>query len=353
MPKTLPLKPSNMKSLNILNKNFKLNHPFQRNFGAAKNIQKLSGEAIETLKKLDKNSKKNFVIQVVSNRETRIVERFGKFMRILEPGLHFLIPFVDKIKYVHSMKEQMLPVTPQVAWTEDNVQVTINGNVFVKVVDAYKASYNVERPYSMIFQMAIAEMRSIVGTLKLDDLLNQRDYINKKVTTAISPRTEPWGIRLLGYEIQDIAPQDEVLEDLTRQSRAERKRREEVNQSQGEREVQINRAEGSKRALELTSEGQKLATINNANAQAASKLVLAKAQAEAINLVGKALEDNPEAARFEIAKEMTAAWRELAKNSPTLLLSKNPADVSNLVAEAFTTFKMLEKKKPDNSKLKY
>lgn len=308
-------------------------------------------EPADTLRQLDKKSKMNFGFQIVPTQETRIVERFGKFSRILEPGLHFLVPIVDQVKYVHSMKEQMLPVHPQVAWTEDNVQVTINGNVFVKVVDAKKASYNVEQPYSMIFQMAIAEMRSVVGMLKLDDLLNQRESINAKVTTAIKPRTIPWGIDLLGYEIQDIAPQREVLEDLTRQSRAERKRREDVNQSQGEREVQINRAEGAKRAIELSSEGEKLATINNAAAQAEAKLVLARAQAEAIRLVGKALEENPEAARFEVAKEMAAAWKELAKNSPTLLLSQDPSNVNNLVAQAFSTFKMMDKKhacKPEN-----
>ncbi len=328
-----------------------LNHPYpfspvkrMLSSNAVKNLASHSSE----LKALDEKSKWNFGFQIVPNQEARIVERFGKYFKTLEPGLHFLIPVVDQVKYVHSLKEQMLPVDPQVAWTKDNIQVSINGNVFVKVQDPYKASYNVEQPYSMIFQMAYALMRREAGLLDFDDLLNNRNDINAKITNEIKPRTIEWGINLLGYEIQNIKPQAEVLDDLTRQSTAERKRREAVNESEGKRQVQINAAEGAKRAAELESEGRKIATINNAQGEAEAKLLIAKAQAESIRMVGEELANNPEAAKFEIAQKMVFAWGELAKNSPTMILSKNPNDVSNLVTEAFAAYDHVSR----NNKLK-
>ena len=296
------------------------------------------------LKALDEQSKWNFGFQVVANQEARIVERFGKYSKTLVPGLHFLIPIVDRVKYVHSLKEQMLLVDPQVAWTKDNIQVSISGNVFVQVQDAYKASYNVEQPYSMIFQMAYSLMRREAGLLDFDDLLNNRNDINTKITNEIKPRTIEWGINLLGYEIQNITPQAEVLEDLTRQSTAERKRREAVNESEGKRQVQINEAEGAKRAAELQSEGRKIAAINVAQGEAEAKLLMAAAQAKSISMVGEELANNPEAAKFEIAQKMVFAWGELAKNSPTMILSKNPNDVSNLVTEAFAAYDHISRK---------
>ncbi len=313
-----------------------------------------------SLQALDEQTKRNFGIQIVPNQQVRVVERFGTYLKTLTAGIHMLIPGIDKVKYVHSLKEQMLPVDPQMAWTKDNIQVSINGNIFVQVEDPHKASYNVAQPYSMIFQMAYALMRREVALLDFDELLNNRNDINAKITGEIKPRIVPWGLKLLGYEIQNIKPQNEILEDLTRQSTAERKRREAVNESEGARQVKINTAEGYKRAVELESEGKRIhianiaegeaqatrlkaqaqadATANIAAGEAQALRLKAEAQADAIRIIGEALRDNPEAARFDVAQKMIGAWDTLANKSPTLILSKDPSNVKDLVAQAFATY---------------
>jgi regulator of protease activity HflC (stomatin/prohibitin superfamily) len=259
-----------------------------------------------------------------------------------------LIPYLHRVKYTHSLKERMLRVQPQTCWTKDNVQVSINGNVFVQVSDPYKTSYNCEEPYSMIYQMAFSAMRAEVGLLELDDLLNQREHINKQISDAIRPRTKEWGINLLGYEIQDIEPQREVLEDLTKQSKAERDRREAVKASEGERQVKINHAEGHKQATVLRSEGDMQATINKAGADAKARVMIAEAEAEAINLTGVALMDEatggPEAAKYNIAQNMTEAWTQMAGNSPTILLPQDPQNVASMVSSAFATYGKIKSK---------
>jgi regulator of protease activity HflC (stomatin/prohibitin superfamily) len=308
---------------------------------------KSSSNTNDVVRKLDSSNKSNFGIQIVPYQEVRVVETFGKYSKTLNAGIHLVIPIVQKIRYSHSLKERMLPVDPQTCWTQDNVQVSINGNVFVKVSDPFNASYNCEEPYSMIYQMAFSAMRAEVGLMELDDLLNQREHINEQITKAIRPRIIDWGIDLLGYEIQDIEPQREVLEDLTKQSKAERDRREAVKASEGERQVRINHAEGAKQAEILKSEGSMQATLNNATAEAEARIKLANAEAEAINMTGIALADEesggPEAAKYNIAQKMAESWSNMAKNSPTILLPNEPNNVSSLVSQALATYNSIKK----------
>lgn len=290
----------------------------------------------KSLENLDNSSKLNFGIQIVPREEVRIVEKWGKFDRMLEPGFHFLVPFMHKVAYTHSLKERMIPIYAQNAWTKDNVQVSINGNVFVRVHGPMEASYNVETPYSMIYQMSFAAMRAEVGRLELDQLLDQREMINKHIADALRPRTENWGIVILGYEIQDINPQEEVLNDLTRQSRAERNRREAVNEAQGLKQSEILRSEAEMQAIQ-----------NKAYAEANAIGIKAKAEAKAIELVGSALINKemggPESAKFVIAKDMTEAWKILASKGPTVLLPANPSNISKAVAEAMSTMDAINK----------
>jgi regulator of protease activity HflC (stomatin/prohibitin superfamily) len=299
----------------------------------------------ERLSTLDNSNKLNFGIQIVPNQEVRIVEKFGEYHRTLSPGIHFLIPFMHRVKYTHSLKERMLKVDPQTCWTKDNVQVSINGNVFVQVNDPKKTSYSVEEPYSMIYQMAFSAMRAEVGLLELDDLLNQRDHINNAITSAIRPRTEEWGISLLGYEIQDIEPQREVLHDLTKQSKAERDRREAVKASEGERQVKINHSEGQMQATINDAKALAESKIMIAEAEARSKIIIAEAEAEAIRKTGIELINSstggPEAANFAIARGMTDAWHNIGKEGTTILLPNNPSDISSMVATALSTYKSI------------
>lgn len=288
------------------------------------------------LRQLDLSDKVNLGIQIVPHQEARVVEWFGKFDKVLSPGIHLLIPFVQKVKYTHSLKERMLRVEPQMCWTKDNVQVYINGNVFVQVEDPVKASYSVEQPYSMIYQMAFSTMRAEVGLLELDDLLNNRDQINEAISTSIRPRTEEWGLKLIGYEIQDIEPQEEVLADLTKQSKAERDRREAVKASEGERQVLINRSEGEMQAI-----------TNKARAQADARVMIAEAEATAIRKVTEELskESANETVRYNIAQEMSKAWTKMAENSPTILLPQDASNVNSLVAQAMGTYEFLKSHK--------
>jgi len=248
----------------------------------------LSSSSITNLKELDKSNRFNLGIQIVPNQEARVVEWFGKFNKVLTPGIHFLIPFVQRVSYTHSLKERMLRVEPQMCWTKDNVQVFINGNVFVQVEDPVKASYAVEQPYSMIYQMAFSTMRAEVGLLELDELLNNRDQINDAISTSI----------------------------------------------EGERQVLINRSEGEMQAI-----------TNKAKAEADAKVMIAEAEATAIRKVTEELnkEAAGETARYNIAQEMAKAWGKMAGNSPTILLPQDAGNISSLVSQAFATYDRIKK----------
>uniref|UniRef100_A0A8C4TZG5 Stomatin-like protein 2, mitochondrial n=1 Tax=Falco tinnunculus TaxID=100819 RepID=A0A8C4TZG5_FALTI len=269
----------------------------------------------------------------------------GKFHRILEPGLNFLIPLLDRIRYVQSLKEIVINVPEQSAVTLDNVTLQIDGVLYLRVMDAYKASYGVEDPEYAVTQLAQTTMRSELGKLSLDRVFRERESLNANIVDAINQASDCWGIRCLRYEIKDIHVPPRVKESMQMQVEAERRKRATVLESEGTRESAINVAEGQKQAQILASEAEKAEQINKAAGEANAMLVRARAKAEAIQLLAAALaqQHGSAAASLSVAEQYVSAFSKLAKDSNTVLLPANTGDVTNMVAQALGIYTTLTK----------
>ncbi|XP_014808017.1 PREDICTED: stomatin-like protein 2, mitochondrial isoform X1 [Calidris pugnax] len=269
----------------------------------------------------------------------------GKFHRILEPGLNFLIPLLDRIRYVQSLKEIVINVPEQSAVTLDNVTLQIDGVLYLRVMDPYKASYGVEDPEYAVTQLAQTTMRSELGKLSLDRVFRERESLNANIVDAINQASDYWGIRCLRYEIKDIHVPPRVKESMQMQVEAERRKRAMVLESEGTRESAINVAEGQKQAQILASEAEKAEQINKAAGEANAVLVKARAKAEAIQLLAAALaqQHGSAAASLSVAEQYVNAFSKLAKDSNTLLLPTNAGDVTSMVAQALGIYSTLTK----------
>ncbi|NWH81258.1 STML2 protein, partial [Piaya cayana] len=288
----------------------------------------------------------NIGVLFVPQQEAWVVERMGKFHRILEPGLNFLIPLLDRIRYVQSLKEIVINVPEQSAVTLDNVTLQIDGVLYLRVMDPYKASYGVEDPEYAVTQLAQTTMRSELGKLSLDRVFRERESLNASIVDAINQASDCWGIRCLRYEIKDIHVPPRVKESMQMQVEAERRKRATVLESEGTRESAINVAEGQKQAQILASEAEKTEQINKAaGREANAMLVKARAKAEAIQLLAAALaqQHGSAAASLSVAEQYVSAFSKLAKDSNTLLLPANTGDVSNMVAQALGIYATLTK----------
>ncbi|NWS75172.1 STML2 protein, partial [Crotophaga sulcirostris] len=288
----------------------------------------------------------NIGMLFVPQQEAWVVERMGKFHRILEPGLNFLIPLLDRIRYVQSLKEIVINVPEQSAVTLDNVSLQIDGVLYLRVMDPYKASYGVEDPEYAVTQLAQTTMRSELGKLSLDRVFRERETLNASIVDAINQAADCWGIRCLRYEIKDIHVPQRVKESMQMQVEAERRKRATVLESEGTRESAINVAEGQKRAQILASEAEKTEQINKAaGREANAMLVKARAKAEAIQLLAAALaqQHGSAAASLSVAEQYVSAFSKLAKDSNTLLLPANTGDVTNMVAQALGIYATLTK----------
>uniref|UniRef100_A0A8B9N0N8 Stomatin-like protein 2, mitochondrial n=1 Tax=Accipiter nisus TaxID=211598 RepID=A0A8B9N0N8_9AVES len=277
----------------------------------------------------------NIGVLFVPQQEAWVVERMGKFHRILEPGLNFLIPLLDRIRYVQSLKEIVINVPEQSAVTLDNVTLQIDGVLYLRVMDPYKASYGVEDPEYAVTQLAQTTMRSELGKLSLDRVFRERESLNASIVDAINQASDCWGIRCLRYEIKDIHVPPRVKESMQMQVEAERRKRATVLESEGTRESAINVAEGQKQAQILASEAEKAEQINKAAGEANAMLVKARAKAEAIQLLAAALaqQHGSAAASLSVAEQYVSAFSKLAKESNTLLLPANTGDITNMVAQ--------------------
>ncbi|NXX54848.1 STML2 protein, partial [Scopus umbretta] len=278
----------------------------------------------------------NIGVLFVPQQEAWVVERMGKFHRILEPGLNFLIPLLDRIRYVQSLKEIVINVPEQSAVTLDNVTLQIDGVLYLRVMDPYKASYGVEDPEYAVTQLAQTTMRSELGKLSLDRVFRERESLNANIVDAINQASDCWGIRCLRYEIKDIHVPPRVKESMQMQVEAERRKRATVLESEGMRQSAINVAEGQKQAQILASEAEKAEQINKAaGREANAMLVKARAKAEAIQLLAAALaqQHGSAAASLSVAEQYVSAFSKLAKDSNTLLLPANTGDVTNMVAQ--------------------
>ncbi|CAH2089547.1 unnamed protein product [Euphydryas editha] len=282
----------------------------------------------------------NTIIMFVPQQEAWIVERMGKFHRILEPGLNLLWPIVDKIKYVQSLKEIAIDVPKQSAITSDNVTLSIDGVLYLRIIDPYLASYGVEDPEFAITQLAQTTMRSELGQISLDKVFRERESLNVSIVHAINKASEAWGITCLRYEIRDIKLPTRVHEAMQMQVEAERRKRAAILESEGVRAADINVAEGKRQARILASEAEKQEQINKASGEAQAMLAVAEARARGLKLIANALSqpDSKNAASLTLAEQYVAAFNKLARTTNTLILPANAGDVSNLVGQAMSIY---------------
>ena len=274
------------------------------------------------------------IVRIVPQNEAYVVERLGKYTKTLEAGFHILIPFLDKVAYKHSLKELAMDVASQQAITRDNVALSIDGVLYMRIVDPKAASYGVENLYFAITQLAQTSMRAEIGKLSLDDTFESRENVNARVTQAIDEASGVWGTKVLRYEVKDITPPASILEEMEKQMAAERERRVAVTTSEGYRQAEINQAEGDKQAVVLRAEGDAQAVLLEAKARAAS----IRAVAEAVKEDG-----GTTAIAQQLAEQYVAAFEKLAREGTVALLPTDGGDVSSIVGKAFTAFNSLQK----------
>ncbi|KAK0615300.1 hypothetical protein B0T17DRAFT_498465 [Bombardia bombarda] len=284
----------------------------------------------------------NTIVRFVPQQTAWIVERMGRFHRILQPGLTFLIPFLDRIAYVKSLKEVAIEIPSQSAITADNVTLELDGVLYTRVFDAYKASYGVEDAEYAISQLAQTTMRSEIGQLSLDHVLKERAALNTNITQAINEAAQAWGVTCLRYEIRDIHAPKPVVEAMHRQVTAERSKRAEILESEGQRQSAINIAEGKKQSVILASEAMRAEQINRANGEAEAILLKATATARGIDAVGKAILDGKDAAQsalsLSVAEKYVDAFGRLAKESTAIVVPGNVGDIGSMIATAMQVY---------------
>ncbi len=285
-------------------------------------------------------------IKIVPHQSVYIIERFGRYNRLVSSGLHFIVPFVDKIAYVHTLKEQCFYIEEQKAITKDNVVLEIDSVLYVIVRDPIMASYGSSDPHMAISQLVQTTMRSAIGKIDLDSTFEERERLNYEVVSAISSATKNWGVECLRYEIRDIHPPKQILEAMQMQVAADRKKRAKVLESEAERDYLINVAEGKRQERILESEGHMIQKMNAAKGEAEYIKQIAMSSSEAIERIASAFTTKhaEEAANLKIAEQYIEAFRNLAKTTNTVILPSNISNPSAAVTEAMTIFSTLNKK---------
>ena len=272
--------------------------------------------------------------KIVPQRKAFVVERLGKYSRTLGAGFHFLIPFIDKISYKHSLKETAVDVPSQMCITKDNIAIEIDGLLYMQVLDAKKASYGIENYLFASSQLAQTTLRSEIGKLELDKTFEERDAINSNIIEALDKASEPWGLKITRYEIANITPPRSVQDALEKQMRAERERRAQIAHSEGEREAAINVAEGQKQQVIKESEAEKLRQINEAQGKAQEITLLAEATAAGLRCISESLiaPGGEEAMNLKIAEQYVKEFGKIAKESNTMIIPSNLSDIGGTVA---------------------
>ncbi|KAG8525578.1 uncharacterized protein KY384_009222 [Bacidia gigantensis] len=284
----------------------------------------------------------NTIIRFVPQQTAWIVERMGKFSRILNPGLAILVPIIDRIAYVKSLKEAAMEIPSQSAITADNVTLDLDGVLYTRVFDAYNASYGVEDAEYAISQLAQTTMRSEIGRLSLDHVLRERAALNTNITEAINEAARAWGVTCLRYEIRDIHAPQGVVEAMHRQVTAERSKRAEILDSEGQRQSAINVAEGRKQSVILASEAMRAENINTASGEAEAILMKANATARGIDAVAQTLKQGQDAATkavsLTVADKYVEAFGNLAKEGTAVVVPGNFGDMGGMIASAMAMF---------------
>ena len=280
-------------------------------------------------------------VRVVPQQSAYVVERLGKFHVALHAGVTYIIPFVDRVAYRHTLKEQTIDIPEQVCITRDNVQVGVDGVVFIQVFDPQMASYGISNYLFSITQLAQTTMRSEVGKIDLDKTFEERSTINSSIVNAINDASRTWGVKILRYEIKNIVPPETVLKAMEKQMQAEREKRANILQSEGEKQSAINVAEGQKQKVVLESEAVRQKQINEATGQAEAIRAVANATADGVKAVASAVqsEGGMEAVQLRVAEKLVEQFGHLAKQGTTLILPANFGDVSSLIATAMSVVK--------------
>src|SRR6187402_2185893 len=275
-------------------------------------------------------------IRVVPQQHAWVVERLGRFNGVMEPGLNFVIPFVDRIAYRHDLREIPLDVPPQICITKDNTQLQVDGILYFQVTDPRLASYGSTNYLLAITQLAQTTLRSVIGRMELDRTFEERDQINTAVVSALDDAAPNWGVKVLRYEIKDLTPPAEILRSMQAQITAEREKRALIAASEGRKQEQINIATGEREAFIARSEGQRQAEINQAQGEAAAIVAVAEATAEGLRKVAEAIRQpgGEQAVQLKVAQQAVEAFAQLAQKNNTMIVPSSLGEVSGLIASA-------------------
>ena len=287
------------------------------------------------------------MVKVVPQRTAIIIERLGKYRATFTAGFQILIPFVDKIRYKHTLKEQAIDVAPQVCITRDNIAVEVDGILYLQVLDPQKASYGIDNYRFASIQIAQTTMRSVIGKLELDRTFEERETINAAIVDAVDKASDPWGIKVTRYEVKNISPPQSIKDAMEKQMRAEREKRAIIAESEGTKQAKINVADGDKQELIRKSEGEMQKRINEAAGRASEIEQIANATANGLRAISKAIseENGLNAVNLRIAEQYLNEFGKLAKQNNTMILPSNLTDIASIVAVATSVFNEAKDKK--------
>jgi len=287
------------------------------------------------------------MIKIVPQRTAIIVERLGKYRATFTAGFQLLIPFIDKVRYRHTLKEQAIDVAPQICITRDNIAVEVDGILYLQVLDPQKASYGIDNYRFASIQIAQTTMRSVIGKLELDRTFEERETINVSIVEAVDKASEPWGVKVSRYEVKNISPPQSIEDAMEKQMRAEREKRAVIAESEGTKQAKINNAEGDKQELIKKSEGEMQKRINEAAGRASEIEQLAKATANGLRAISSAIseENGLNAVNLRIAEQYLIEFGKLAKVNNTLIIPSNLTDISSVIATATSVFNETKDKK--------
>lgn len=288
------------------------------------------------------------MIKIVPQQQAWVVEKLGKFDKVLEPGMSIIIPIIQRVAYKHSLKEQAVDVLAQTAISQDNVTLNIDGVLYIKIVDAVAASYGVNNPYYAISQLAQTTMRSEIGKMKLDRTFEERDSLNLSIVSSINEAATNWGIQCMRYEIKDIQPPTSILDAMELQVAAERQKRAHILESEGTRQSQINISEGQKAQVVLESEGAYTDQVNRAKGEAEAILCVAQATAKSIDVIAGSIskQGGSDAVSLKIAEQYVEAFSNLARENNTVILPAALNEPSSFIAQALSIYDNLNNNKP-------
>ncbi len=279
-------------------------------------------------------------LKIVPQRSAFIVERLGKYQATMQAGFHVLIPFIDRVRYKHSLKEQAIDVASQSCITKDNIAVEVDGILYLQVIDPQKASYGIDDYQFASIQIAQTTMRSVIGKMELDKTFEERDNINNTIVTAVDKASDPWGVKVSRYEVKNITPPQSIKDAMEKQMRAEREKRAMIAESEGAKQAKINVADGDKQELIKRSEGEKQRRINEAQGRAAEIQEVAQATANGIRAIADAIgaQNGIDAVNLRIAEQYLTEFGKLAQTNNSMIIPSDLSDVAGMIAAASTVF---------------